>query len=574
MLIRLEANRPEFKPIHFKPGFNAVVADRDAEATEQDSRNARGKSTILKFINWVLAGNRPASLVPLAEEGWAVSLTLEMFGGQVTATRELAGGSRLQIVADEGSLPALQPYLTEGSISLEDWKEVLGLALFRLEPHQEAGASLSVRTLLSYVVRTDTPNDPLKTISQQSATSSRMHVSFLMGLDWRPVRELARIKIGLDQLSAITAATRDGLITSLRPESELLLERASLRSEADEWHTRISGFRVLEDPEGLVTRANALTKEISSLRDDAVTDHQMRDLYKSSLADDGTEGTDSAAVVAALFEVSGLVLADGFKRRMDEVEAFHLSLLSNRRDFLSSEITAIDARSTERNLLLESLSQRREAAMQSLRAGGALEELLAMQSELAAIEARVAAVDEQVEQARELESKRDELKLEKAQERASANEVLAKSRGKLDDIGERFGSKMKRLYGKDAVLTVGVDDGGFKFGLKVTGAGSTGVNRATLFCFDLTMLEEGIRTAHHPDFLIHDSTVFDGVDPRQRAGTLHFAQEMVEATGGQYICTINSNDIPDDVRQEAWFREGIVRTVLDTEPHGAIGVSF
>lgn len=574
MLIRLETNRPEFKPIDFKPGFNAIVADRDAAATEQDSRNARGKSTILKFINWVLAGNRPTSLVPLADDGWSISLTLEMFGGRVKATRDLSGGSRLQIVADEASLPALQPYLSEGTISLEDWKEVLGLALFRLEPELETNAGLSVRTLLSYVVRTDTPNDPLKTISQQSATSSRMHVAFLMGLDWRPVLQLARIKTGLDQLSAITAATRDGLITSLRPESELLLERASLRGEADEWHTRIGGFRVLEDPQGLVERANTLTKEISSLRDEAVTDRQMRDLYDSSLADDGTEEINSAAVVATLFEVSGLILADGFKRRMDEVEAFHSSLLSNRRAFLAAEIGEIDDRSAERNVRLQTLSQRRESAMQSLRAGGALEELLVMQSELADIEARIAAVDEQIEQARELESKRDELKLEKAQKRAAAGEVLSQSRSKLDDIGERFGSKMKRLYGKDAVLTVAVDDGGFKFGLKVTGAGSTGVNRATMFCFDLTMLEEGIQTAHHPDFLIHDSTVFDGVDPRQRAGTLHFAQEMVEATRGQYICTINSNDIPDDVRHEAWFSSGIVRTVLDTEPHGAIGVSF
>lgn len=96
----------------------------------------------------------------------------------------------------------------------------------------------------------------------------------------------------------------------------------------------------------------------------------------------------------------------------------------------------------------------------------------------------------------------------------------------------------------------------------------------TLFCFDLTMLEEGILTKHHPDFLVHDSTVFDGVDPRQRAGAMRFAQEMVKTIGGQYICTINSNDVPGDVLNEEWFKSGVIRTVLDTEVGGLVGREF
>ncbi|MEX1079114.1 MAG: DUF2326 domain-containing protein [Homoserinimonas sp.] len=76
---------------------------------------------------------------------------------------------------------------------------------------------------------------------------------------------------------------------------------------------------------------------------------------------------------------------------------------------------------------------------------------------------------------------------------------------------------MKQLYGKDAALTVAVDDSGYKFTLRATGSGNSGVDRMTLFCFDLTKLEEGISTAHHPDFLVHDSSVFDGVVAREAA---------------------------------------------------------
>ena len=186
-------------------------------------------------------------------------------------------------------------------------------------------------------------------------------------------------------------------------------------------------------------------------------------------------------------------------------------------------------------------------------------------------EARMAALDLQIEQARELVTRREELKLEQSTKRNEATRYLTTSREKLDRISDRFSQKMRQLYGKDAALTVSVDDAGYKFAIRASGSGSGGVDRMTLFCFDLTMLEEGITTAHHPDFLVHDSSVFDGVDPRQRAGALHFAQAMVEATGGQYICTINSNDVPDEVLDQEWFKAGVVRTVLDTEVGGLLG---
>ena len=77
------------------------------------------------------------------------------------------------------------------------------------------------------------------------------------------IRELATVNKGLDQLKVITAASREGLVATLRPEEDLALERAALKNEADEWRQRISGFRILEDPNSLVARADELTAVIS-----------------------------------------------------------------------------------------------------------------------------------------------------------------------------------------------------------------------------------------------------------------------------------------------------------------------
>lgn len=98
MFIRLSANRDEFAPIVFRPGFNAIIADRAEDSTEQDSRNARGKSTLLMLMNYVLAGQLHKTLKPLADDGWEMTLELQMFGGVVAATRPLnKGGKKLTI---------------------------------------------------------------------------------------------------------------------------------------------------------------------------------------------------------------------------------------------------------------------------------------------------------------------------------------------------------------------------------------------------------------------------------------------------------------------------------------------
>ncbi|WDF35083.1 DUF2326 domain-containing protein (plasmid) [Arthrobacter agilis] len=558
----------------FKPGFNAVVAERAPDSTDQDSRNARGKSTLLAILNYILGGTFDKKMQLLADNGWEFTLELQLFGGTVTATRALAAGKKLHITATGDAKAFIAPYLIEGQISVEEWKDLLGLGLFRLEPSEEkVTGGISVRTLLSYVIRTEAPKDPLKVVAVQSATSSREHIAFLLDLDWTVVLDLANVDKGLQQLKTITAAARDGLVTTLRPESDLALERAALLNEVEEWKGRIEGFRILEDPNSLVQRADELTAQISILRDEAVIDGRMRSLYASSLTDD-TDASATAVDVEVLFAAAGVVLADGFVRQMRDVAAFHASLLTNRRAFLHSEIASLDDRIAVRKAELSRLDEQRAGTLRTLDAGGALDELNALRNELATVQAHLAAVDLQIEQARELVTTREDLKLQQSTLRKGASEQLAGTRQKLDHVGAQFSQKMHRLYGKDAALTVEVDNAGYKFTVTVPGSGSSGVDRMKLFCFDLTLLEEGAASARHPDFLVHDSVVFDGVDPRQLANALRFAQEMVQTTGGQYVCTINSNDIPPDVLDEPWFKGGIVRSILDTEVGGLLGREF
>ncbi len=44
--------------------------------------------------------------------------------------------------------------------------------------------------------------------------------------------------------------------------------------------------------------------------------------------------------------------------------------------------------------------------------------------------------------------------------------------------------------------------------------------------------------------MLHDSLIFDGVDERQKAKAIAFADRVCRESGLQYIIALNSDDIP------------------------------
>ena len=67
-----------------------------------------------------------------------------------------------------------------------------------------------------------------------------------------------------------------------------------------------------------------------------------------------------------------------------------------------------------------------------------------------------------------------------------------------------------------------------------------------IFCFDMMLMEICQKQGRGPGFLIHDSHLFDGVDERQVAKALQLGAERAEASGFQYIVTMNSDALPKD----------------------------
>ena len=88
----------------------------------------------------------------------------------------------------------------------------------------------------------------------------------------------------------------------------------------------------------------------------------------------------------------------------------------------------------------------------------------------------------------------------------------------------------------------------------------------------------GMNSDCFPDFLIHDSPIFDAVDERQVARALMLAKQKTDDLQFQYICMVNSDKVPYqefDLEFEIEFSNSIVLRISDNhESGGLLGIRF
>ena len=119
---------------------------------------------------------------------------------------------------------------------------------------------------------------------------------------------------------------------------------------------------------------------------------------------------------------------------------------------------------------------------------------------------------------------------------------------------------------------------GPKFRVDIQGGGNKGgIDMMKLFCFDTALLQIASDLfAPGPRILIHDSHLFDGVDSRQVGLALAYGRKVAEAVNGQYIVTLNSDELEKAVAGEDFSLADAVNPVrlTDDETGGLFGFRF
>ena len=520
--------------MEFTPGLNIVLAEKLQESSAKDSRNGAGKSSIIEIIHFLLGSTASRDSIFSNK-----ALVSEDFGMQFDVDDKLIDVTRSGVrpnILRIDELPKPQKQITP-----QEWTDELGLKIFGISPENTSAPSF--RTLISYFVRRQSSHgfeEPTKHHNKQSNTDSQLAVMYLLGFDWEVITELHSLQEkekAIKNYSQLNKQLGIQKFSANKPEL-----RTQIAIEEDKfWKLKkeLDNFRVLEQYESYVQEANQLTEQMNRLTNENFIDGQMVNNLRSSLA---SESPPDFYKLESIYKELNIQLPELIRKRYQEVEKFHESVLSNRLHYLSSEIDRLENSINERTISLRQLDNQKSQIIEIINQRGALEQFNLLQTKLNQLEFSVSEKRNQINIIDEIDKASGDLKISKQRLKQRLDSIFSEQKDFYDETVVTFEKISQRLYDNAGSMSIEASEAGPRFKFHISGARSKGINNMQLFCFDLMLIQIATKRGRSPKFLIHDSHLFDGVDGRQVQSALSIGAELAKESGFQYIVTMNEDE--------------------------------
>ena len=370
-------------------------------------------------------------------------------------------------------------------------------------------------------------------------------------------------------LSTLKQGAKEGAFGEVIGKAADLRTRLTLADErCKQLQERVASFMVLPEYYDLENEASRLTREINDIANQNALDRQFVAEVDEAAQ---SEMPPPIADLEALYKEARVLLPEEVLRRFDDVRHFHESIISNRKSYLQQEMTDARQRIAQNVRLQGEKVDRRATVLNILRTGGALDHYSQLQGELTRLRIETETLRQRLRTAEAIETGQTELKIERAQ-------LLTRLRQDHHEQGELYRAAIvtfeelsSNLYEKPGSLTIGQEESGPRFEVRIHGEKSKGINNMQIFCFDWMLAQMCAARHVGPGFLVHDSHLFDGSDERQVAIALELGEKTARKIGWQYIVTMNTDVLPASFVSH----ESIIEPrLLDSDDGGLFGVRF
>ncbi len=550
MIYEITSSLPRFKTLTFQPGLNIVLADRTETSEKTDTRNGSGKSSIVEIMHFLLggkAGPRSMFRLPPLDEHW-FQMTFDLGGERLCVQRSGATPAKVSVskIANSDE-PADTLFGSDGHeeiITNEEWKRRLGPIVFGITDQGDWAPTF--RSCISYFLRLQTAGGfqiPSKHFSQQATWDVQVNLSLLLGLDVELPRSWQRLRERERQMEALRRAGSDSSSSDSTNVGELASELAGAQDELTTLRQSVSNFTVIPTYSAVEAEVTRLGQRIRELNNQIISDRDYLAQLESSFSEVRLE---QATGLVDLYAAANVQLPETALIAFKDVQAFHDSVISNRRQYLSAEVERIAAEIASNTEKRDRLATQRSDGLRLLSSGGALETLVELQRDLVQRQIRLERVRERYEIAVAMESQRGELRIERQRLAAALVRDLAERQQALAPAFVIFERLSQRLYSAEqhGRLVINATENGPEITATIPRGRSKGITNMQVYCFDIDLATLWSRRGSGPGFLVHDSHLFDGVDERQRDAALQLGAEFAESEGFQYLVMLNSDEIP------------------------------
>lgn len=587
MIKEIRSNSSTFQNITFHPGFNVILADREKEKKKDDSkatRNGAGKSTLIEIIHFCLGASASEKSPLKAEElkTWSFSIVMSLLGKDYVFTRYVSDSGKIYVEGDADTLGLDVKYDTKQHlyyVGIAKFNETMLQVIYNLNKDELRKYNPSFRELISYSIRRgiDGYRSAFEFFPKQTVHSIQGCNAYFLGLNLDYASQFQEIKDKTKGIADYKKAANSGILGKNKLNiGELNTEAITLEQECAEVKEQLENFRVHPQYAEITEEADMFTEQIHKMVNDITIKKQLLENYEKSVASE--ENDIGYSDIERIYNEARVDFTVSLKKKLDEVVNFHNAIIENRKNYLYGEIEKIRNDIIRQETELKEISDKRAILLEILDKHGALEEYTAMQERYSAAMHRLEQIRENLKLAQTIEDSKSRITIE-------TQELLLKSRRdyvermpSLEKAISIFRNNSEALYAEPGILTVDLDDAGYRFGVNIKRAKSQGINNMKIMCYDLMLMELRKQKQAFPDFLVHDSTIFDGVDERQIAKSLMLAMEKSAKCDYQYICLMNSDTIPEkEMTRQAieTFNEAVVRRISDKDDEsGVMGIKF
>ncbi|CAG9250030.1 hypothetical protein BDI4_260101 [Burkholderia diffusa] len=560
-LIELTSNKTSFKTVKFnRTGISLVIGSRkDQSHGEDDSRsyNGVGKSLLIEIIHFCLGSSTNANFRQHLPT-WEFTLRFEIGKKAFSASRSTDKQGNITLNGEMLKLKAFNELLGKLCFEFPDW----------------GGSQLSFRSLLPRFIRRSKAdyNDPKITSSDREPYTVLLRNLFLLGIDISLVESKYLLRTRQSELELFERNFKnDPFIREYYTgNKDASLQAKHLEEQIARFESDLAQFAVAEDYYQIEKEANDLTARLRLLKNKkAVVENALTNIQKSL---ETRSDIPREKLLFVYGELERAFRAETLKH-LQEVEAFHSQLLTNRISRLGQERMKLETERKNLESEIYQLNQSVDAKLGYLADKRALDQYAAVSAQLSDLRAKLHKLQDYQHLLHKSREDAASIRIKLAEENIKTNAYLDETSSERESRLEAFSSLAKRFYpdapaGITLQNNLGDNKTRYDFDVRIEADGSDGINAVKLFCYDLAVLTA--QQNHEIAFVFHDSRLFSDIDPRQRAVLFQTANSLSSEEGLQYIATVNQDQL-DALQADLSpkeFDQLLGRTVLRLQDDG------